>query len=151
MSADGQGAGAPGRGALNLEWARRWADALVQGGVEEVQLCPGSRSTPLVLACHERDELRIRVHIDERSAAFFALGYGRRSGRPCAVLTTSGTAVANLLPATVEGAASDVPLILLTADRPHYLRGTDANQTVRQPGMFAGHTRATLDVPLPSQ
>ena len=138
-------------GTLNLEWARRWVAALLRGGVREVQLCPGSRSTPLVLACHERSELRIRVHLDERSAGFFALGYGRRSGRPSVVLTTSGTAVANLLPAAVEAAVSDVPLILMTADRPPSLRGTDANQTVVQPGMFAGYARALVDVPLPTE
>ena len=142
--------GAAEGGALNLAWARRWVDVLIENGVTEVQLCPGSRSTPLVLAFHERPEVRIRVHIDERSAAFFALGFGRRGGRPSVVLTTSGTAVANLLPAAVEGATGDVPLILMTADRPARLRGTDANQTVCQPGLFAGYVRATWDVPLPS-
>ncbi len=150
MRGFGPAAEPPERGAVNLEWARQWVRALTRLGVEEVQMAPGSRSTPLVLACHEDETLRIRVHIDERSAAFFALGYGRRRLWPSLVITTSGTAVANLLPAVVEAAASDVPILLLTADRPPRLRGLDANQTIVQPGIFSAFTRRVLDVPLPS-
>ncbi len=138
-------------GELNLAWARSLLGALVDLGLEEVQVAPGSRSTPLVLACHTFPALRVRVHLDERSAAFFALGYGRRLGRPCAVTTTSGTAVANLLPAVVEADMSDVPMILVTADRPPALRGADANQTIRQTGVFRDFARARVDLPVPDE
>lgn len=95
---------------------------------------PGSRSSPLThaIACHPR--ARLNVCIDERSLGFWALGYGRAAGRPAAVVTSSGTAVANLLPAVVEASLSGVPMLLLTADRPAELRDTAANQTIDQVG-----------------
>ena len=96
-------------GVLNLEWAGQLLSRLVAMGLEELQIAPGSRSTPLVLAASGMLGLRTRVHLDERSAAFFALGYGRRRGVPSAVVTTSGTAVANLLPAVVEASTSRRP------------------------------------------
>lgn len=138
-----------GGGALNVAWARSLLSALSSLGVVEVQVAPGSRSTPLVLAAAGVPDLKLRVHLDERSAAFFALGVGRRSRIPSAVITTSGTAVANLLPAVVEASMSDVPLLLLTADRPPSLRGRDANQTIVQPGIFGSFPRAAVDAPLP--
>lgn len=131
-------------------WARVIIDELVRAGVREVCLAPGSRSTPLVLAAAGRDELRMRVFIDERSAAFFALGLAKGSGTPAVVLTTSGTAVANLLPAAVEAHQAEVPLILLTADRPPRLRDLDANQAIHQPGIFGVNTRWAADLALPS-
>ena len=138
-------------GELNLAWARVIIAALADLGVEEVEVAPGSRSAPLVLALRSFPGIRARVHLDERCAAFFALGYGRRTRRPAAVLTTSGTAVANLLPAVVEADASDIPLVLLTADRPPRLRGADANQTIDQAGIFGDRVRVALDLPVPSQ
>jgi 2-succinyl-5-enolpyruvyl-6-hydroxy-3-cyclohexene-1-carboxylate synthase len=91
----------------------------------------------------------VRVFLDERSAAFFALGVGKGSGVPAAVVTTSGTAVANLLPAVAEACQSETPLLLLTADRPHHLRDSDANQAIPQPGIFGAFTRAAWDLPQP--
>ena len=92
-------------------WARSFVDELIRAGVRHVCICPGSRSTPLVLAAAPRTELRTYVHLDERSAGFFALGIGKVTGRPAAVVTTSGTAVANLLPSVVEASQSETPLI----------------------------------------
>lgn len=136
-------------GELNFTWAREIVGALVRGGVTEVEIAPGSRSTPLVLAVRSFPDVHARVHMDERCAAFFALGYGRRCGRPAAVVATSGTAVANLLPAVVEADASDVPLIVLSADRPPRLRGADANQTIDQVGVFGARLRFEADLPVP--
>ncbi len=138
-------------GELNLEWARRIVAALVESGLAEAEVAPGSRSAPLVLAMAGFPGLRVRVHLDERSAGFFALGYGRRARRPAAVVTTSGTAVANLLPSVVEAAAADVPVILLTADRPRELRGADANQTIDQVGIFGPRLRWEADLPAASE
>lgn len=136
-------------GEFNFTWAREIVGALVRGGVTEVEIAPGSRSAPLVLAVRSFLDLRAHVHLDERSAAFFALGYGRRAGRPAAVVTTSGTAVANLLPAVVEADISDVPLVILSADRPPRLRGADANQTIDQVGIFGARLRYEADLPVP--
>jgi len=93
---------------------------------------------------------RLRVHLDERSAAFFALGVGKASGAPAAILTTSGTATANVLPAVVEAHGSQTPLLVLTADRPARLRGADANQTIDQIGLYGAHVRASFEAPHPA-
>jgi 2-succinyl-5-enolpyruvyl-6-hydroxy-3-cyclohexene-1-carboxylate synthase len=119
-------------------------DELVRCGVTEAVLCPGSRSAPLAFALHAADaagRLRLHVRIDERTAGFLALGLALRSGRPVPVVTTSGTAVANLHPAVLEASHAGVPLLVLTADRPPQLIGTGANQTVVQPGIFGGAVR----------
>jgi 2-succinyl-5-enolpyruvyl-6-hydroxy-3-cyclohexene-1-carboxylate synthase len=134
----------------NTLWARCLLDELARAGVEEVVVAPGSRSTPLVLAAARDDRLRVRVHLDERSAAFFALGVGKATGRPAAVITTSGTAVANVMPAVVEASQSGVPLVVLTADRPHRLRDADANQAIDQVGIFGSFVRRAWDLGLPS-
>jgi 2-succinyl-5-enolpyruvyl-6-hydroxy-3-cyclohexene-1-carboxylate synthase len=113
--------------------------ALIRGGVREIVLAPGSRSTALALALHAADaagRLRLHVRIDERSAGFLALGLAKGSHRPVAVVTTSGTAVANLHPAVLEAHHVGEPLLVLAADRPAALRGTGANQTTDQPGLF---------------
>ena len=137
-------------GEFNLKWARAILDALAECGVEEVEIAPGSRSAPLVLAAQMLAGIGIRVHLDERCAGFFAVGYGRSHLGPAAVITTSGTAVANLLPAVVEADLSDVPLIVVSADRPPEMRGADANQTIVQPGIFGERVRFEADLPLPS-
>lgn len=112
-------------------------------------IAPGSRSTPVVLAVSRDPRFHCLVHLDERCASFFALGIGKASGRPAAVVTTSGTAVAELLPAVVEADESQTPLLLLTADRPRRLRGTDANQTVDQVHIFGNRVREFVDLPEP--
>ncbi len=131
--------------AVTTAWARAFTDELARMGVVHVCIAPGSRSTPLVMACARDDRFTTWVHLDERSAAFFALGLGKAAGRPAAVITTSGTATANLFPAVIEASLSDVPLLVLTADRPLRLRGSDANQTIEQEGMYGSYTRASLD------
>lgn len=125
---------------------------LIAHGVRDLVLSPGSRSQALALAAVRRaDEglLRVHVRIDERVAGFTALGIARESGTPAAVLCTSGTAAANLLPAAMEAFHSGVPLLLLTADRPPELRGVGANQATTQPGMFSSWAREEIDAPVP--
>ena len=127
----------------NVRAALTLLGALRRGGLTHGVLCPGSRSAPLAVAAAllEPGGLRLHTAIDERSAAFFALGLGRASGQPAAVITTSGTAVANLLPAAVEADFGSVPLLLLTADRPARLKGCGANQSVNQEVFLAGSCR----------
>src|SRR5690606_6169408 len=136
---------------VNTRWARAITDELARSGVREIAVAPGSRSTPLVMALAVDGRFRLRVHLDERSAAFFALGMGKVSGTPAAVLTTSGTAVANLLPAVVESAQAETPLLVLTADRPPRLRGADANQAIDQAGIFGSFVRASFDLAVPTE
>lgn len=121
-------------------------DELVRGGLELVVAAPGSRSTALVLAAAARSDLQLVMAVDERSAAFQALGWCKASGSLAGVVSTSGTAVANLLPAVVEADASGSALILLTADRPPELRGVGANQTIDQPGIFGGFVRSVVEI-----
>lgn len=133
-------------------FATRLIGALVSEGVRDIVVCPGSRSQALALAAasaEARSEVRLHVRIDERSAAFFALGVARETGMPAPVIVTSGSAVANLAPAAVEAAEGRVPLILLTADRPAELRGIRSNQTTRQSGLFRDVLRWSCDSPPP--
>lgn len=124
-------------------------DALVEAGISDVVIAPGSRSTPLVAACASRSALRLVVVHDERSGAYLALGLARARGRAAALVTTSGTAVANALPAVVESDVDRVPLVVVSADRPPEAHGTDANQTIEQRGLFGSRVRAAVDVPPP--
>jgi len=127
--------------------------ALVGSGLTDVVVSPGSRSQALALAAAALEAtgaVRLHVRIDERVAAFTALGLGIETGRPAAVVVTSGTAVAELHPAVLEAHHAGVPLLLLTADRPAELRGTGFNQTTVQPGMYAAAVRAEWDVPAPA-
>ena len=127
---------------------------LVRLGLRDIVLSPGSRSQALALAAtalERRAELALHVRIDERVAGFTALGLARESRHPVAVICTSGTAVANLLPAALEAHHAGVPLLLLTADRPPELRGVGANQTTRQPGLFGPSMRYVLDAPVPDE
>jgi len=109
---------------------------LVTRGVSDAVLCPGSRNAPLSFALAAEESIRLHTRIDERTAAFVALGLAKASRRPAAVVTTSGTATANLHPAMLEAAHAGVPLIAVTADRPARLRGTGANQTTDQVRLF---------------
>lgn len=125
---------------------------LVSRGVRHLVVSPGSRSQALALVAADLERagiVRLHVRIDERVAGFTALGIGRETGVPAAVICTSGTAVANLLPAVLEAHHAGVPLILLTADRPPELRGVGANQTTRQPGLFRSAARYEADLPVP--
>ena len=120
------------------------ADELARCGMREVVVAPGSRSTPLAMAFWELDRagrVRLHVRVDERSAAFTALGLAKASRRPVAVLCTSGTAAANFHPAVIEADESAVPLLVLTADRPPELRGTGASQTVDQVKLYGSAVR----------
>ena len=126
--------------------------SLVREGVRDVVVAPGSRSQALALAAAELERvgaIRLHVRIDERGAAFLALGTAVESGHPAVVVTTSGTAVANLHPAVLEAHHSGVPLIVCSADRPAELRGIRSNQTTMQPGIFAGALRFERDVAAP--
>ncbi|WP_052664453.1 2-succinyl-5-enolpyruvyl-6-hydroxy-3-cyclohexene-1-carboxylic-acid synthase [Nitriliruptor alkaliphilus] len=116
-------------------------DELARCGVTDAVLAPGSRSAALAMALHDDPRLRLHVQVDERSAGFLAVGLGRATGRPAAVVVTSGSAVANLHPAVVEAHTGAVPLLLLTADRPPELRGTGANQAIDQLHLFGRSVR----------
>lgn len=125
---------------------------LIGRGLRDIVLCPGARSQALALAAaawEQQGRVRLRVRIDERVAGFLALGIAVETGRPVAVITTSGTAVANLHPAVLEAHHSGIPLILLTADRPVELRGIGSNQTTDQVGMFGSAVSWVRDVAPP--
>jgi 2-succinyl-5-enolpyruvyl-6-hydroxy-3-cyclohexene-1-carboxylate synthase len=133
----------------NRLWAYLIVEELLRCGVGFFCVAPGSRSTPLVAALAANEKARSLIHFDERGTAFAALGYARATGRPAAWITTSGTAVANGLPAVVEAATDGVPMVLLTADRPPELRQTGANQTIDQPDIFGDYVRWRFDLPAP--
>ena len=128
---------------------RALADALAAGGVKDVVICPGSRSTPLALALKAHPGLRCWVHLDERAGAFFALGAARGGRRPAAVLATSGTAVVNFAPAVAEARYGRVPLLLLTADRPPELQGVGAPQAIDQVELYGRHAKWFAELPVP--
>jgi isochorismate synthase/2-succinyl-5-enolpyruvyl-6-hydroxy-3-cyclohexene-1-carboxylate synthase/2-succinyl-6-hydroxy-2,4-cyclohexadiene-1-carboxylate synthase/O-succinylbenzoate synthase len=126
--------------------ARAAIEELCRLGCSTFALAPGSRSSPLAAAAAAHPRARLVPALDERSLGFWALGHGRAGGRPAVLICSSGTAVANLLPAVVEASMGGVPLVLLTADRPAELRGTGANQTIAQPGIFGGYVRWEADL-----
>ncbi len=126
-----------------------FVDELVRAGVEHFVVCPGSRSTPLALTIARHPSARLWLQIDERSAGFFALGVAKVRRAPVALVCTSGTAAANFLPAVVEAFYARVPLVVLTADRPHELRGVGAPQTIDQVNLYGGHVRWFADIAEP--
>ena len=136
---------------LNQFWAELLVEELIRNGVTQFFIAPGSRSTPLTSAVARHPRTEALVHFDERGSAFATLGYGRANASPAAWITTSGTAVANGLPAVVEASIDGVPMICLTADRPPELRDTSANQTINQVGIFGGYPRWFFDMPCPSE
>ncbi len=133
----------------NFYWASLFVEQLFKLGIKDVVISPGSRNTPLTLAFAESKKFEQHVIIDERSAAFFSLGLTKQSKIPTVVVTTSGTAVAELYPAIIEAYKQRVPLIICTADRPKYLQNRGANQTINQHNIFSNHIRFFSDLGLP--
>ena len=135
-------------GSVNQSLALEVVEALRRAGVRTFCLCPGGRNAPLVEALEplRQDEVEVLDFFDERAAAFFALGRARRDGRPAAVVTTSGTAAAELLPAMVEAYYQGAPLLAVTADRPQSFRGTGAPQSIEQAGLFGVYARQAVDL-----
>ncbi len=131
---------------MNVKLAQKTIEAAVAAGVRDFCVCPGARNSALVLILGAAKGLRLYSFFDERSAAFFALGRIQATGFPTAVVTTSGTAVAELLPATVEAFYSCWPLLLITADRPRSFRGSGAPQTIEQVGIFSKYVESCLDI-----
>ena len=131
---------------LQSAWAWLVVGSLAQAGVRDVVISPGSRSTPFVLAALESAALRCVWSLDERSAAHYALGQARATGRPTLVICTSGSAPANYFPAVVEASEAGVPLIVLSADRPPELLACGANQTTDQVHMYGSHVRLSVNL-----
>ena len=138
-----------GRADASLACASALVDALAGGGVRHACLSPGSRSTPLALALARDERITVHIHLDERSAAFFALGIASATDAPVAIACTSGTAATEYLPAIVEASQSRRRLVALTADRPPRLRGTGASQTIDQTELYGRYARAYLEPPVP--
>ena len=137
-------------GGSNSHWAQLTVEELTRCGCRYFVISPGSRSTPLVVAAARHPAVTARVCLEERGAAFHGVGYGRAAGRPAVLVCTSGTALANYLPAVVEAAQDQVPLLVLSADRPPELQDTGANQTIAQRGIFGEYTRWSGELPVPT-
>lgn len=135
---------------LNMLWASLLIETLQRLGLETTIVCPGSRSGPLAVAVAEHPHIEAIPILDERSAAFFALGLARRTGIPVALICTSGTAGANFYPAIIEAHESRVPMLILTADRPPELRHCHAGQAIDQVKMFAHYPSWQAELSLPS-
>ena len=145
----------------SMAFATVLIDELVRHGVRDIVLAPGSRSAPLAYAALEAEKagrLRLHVRIDERSAGFLALGMAKIRRIPVPIITTSGTAVANLHPAVLEAHHAHVPMLVLSADRPPEMRAVGANQTTDQVKIFGNSTRwfyefgvRSSDVPSPKR
>jgi 2-succinyl-5-enolpyruvyl-6-hydroxy-3-cyclohexene-1-carboxylate synthase len=137
---------APNRNTL---WAAAFVDELARGGVSAACITPGSRSTPLTVAFAEHEDVHVYSLLDERSAAFFALGRAKRTGEPTPLVCTSGTAAANYHPAVIEASQSRIPLVCCTADRPPEIRDSGANQTIDQEKLYGDAVRWYRDVAEP--
>lgn len=135
---------------VNHLWATLLVEELVRNGVDTFCVAPGSRSTPVVVAAARNGGARSIVHYDERGAAFHALGHGRATGAPAAVITTSGSALANAWPAVVEASLEHIPLLVLSGDRPPELQDAGANQTMDQVKFFGGYAEWSASLPCPS-
>lgn len=133
----------------NVLWAEIVVDELARAGLRHVVIAPGSRNTPFVLAFAAHPDITVHLHLDERGAAFYALGLGLATDQPAAVLCTSGTAAANFFPAIIEANQSRVPLLVLTADRSPELRDSGANQTIDQIKLYGDQVLWAVDVGLP--
>jgi len=139
----------------NILWADTFIDQVARLGVRYACISPGSRSTPLALACANNKEIQTFIHIDERSGGFFGLGLAKNSNAPVLLVCTSGTAAAEFFPSIIEAYQQNIPLIVCTADRPPEFIDCGANQTINQNNMFANHIRwyfnAGLPEPLPER
>ncbi|KAB1188486.1 MULTISPECIES: 2-succinyl-5-enolpyruvyl-6-hydroxy-3-cyclohexene-1-carboxylic-acid synthase [Haloferax] len=133
----------------NTLWARTFVDELARTEINAVCIAPGSRSTPLVEAFDRHDDIETFSHLDERSAAYFALGRARRTGKVTPIVCTSGTAAANFHPAVIEASQARVPMLVLTADRPPEIRDSGANQTIDQEKLYGDAVRWYKDMPEP--
>lgn len=132
---------------MNLEYCRRLLSSLHAAGISSFCICSGSRNSPLIVELlKDEDRFQLYNFFEERSAGFFALGLARRTGKAVAVVTTSGTAAAELLPAAIEAHYSGVPLLLITADRPARLRGTGAPQSIEQTALFKNYVELDYDL-----
>lgn len=137
---------------LHTAWARLFVRALADAGVRDLVVSPGSRSTPLALAAAAETNLTCHVHVDERVAGFFALGQARATGRPTALVCTSGTAGAHWIPAAIEASLTGVPMVCITADRPWEAYDCASPQTIDQRDLLGAHARhhAELGTPNPA-
>lgn len=133
----------------NTYYVTNFVSELALNGLEDVVISPGSRSTPLALTFAEHPTIKEWIHFDERSAAFFALGLAKRKNKPVALVCTSGTAAANFYPAIVEAHYSRIPLIVLTADRPHELRDNGAPQSIDQIKMYQNYVKYFHEMAIP--
>lgn len=133
----------------NTLWAEIFVNSLANVGLDAVCISPGSRSTPLAMAFANQSEIEVFSLLDERGAGYFVLGMALEKGKAVALVCTSGTAVANYFPAVIEANYSNVPLLLLTADRPHELRNSGTNQSIDQIKIFGDHVREFIDLALP--
>lgn len=133
----------------NILWATLFTDFLVKSGVKFACISPGSRSTPLTFAIASEKKIKSFPVVDERTSGFLALGIAKATNSPVVIVTTSGTATAELYPAIIEAYQSRVPLIICTADRPAYLRNTGSNQTINQNNIYKNHIRFFAELPLP--
>ena len=136
---------------LNNFWGGLIVEELIRNGVDYFCIAPGSRSTPLTVAVARHPQARHIICYDERGAAYHAVGYARATQKPAVVITSSGTATANLYPAVIEAAMDHLPLILLTADRPPELHQTHANQTIDQVKLFGNYPRWHFNLPTPTE
>lgn len=127
-------------------YLQAFVQGLVDGGIKDAVVCPGSRSTPLTVLLANRDEIRLWMEVDERSAGFFALGMAKAQGSSVVLVASSGTATANYYPAVVEASLSDVPLVVITADRPPELRDVGAPQVIDQVKLFSGYVKAFAEM-----
>ncbi|HID31437.1 MAG TPA: 2-succinyl-5-enolpyruvyl-6-hydroxy-3-cyclohexene-1-carboxylic-acid synthase [Desulfobacterales bacterium] len=134
---------------FNHIWSRLIIEELVRCEVTTLCVSPGSRSAPIVIAAAENTRARKVVHTDERGAAFYAMGYAKATGRPAALICTSGTAVANYFPAVIEASQSAIPLLILSSDRPVELRDARSPQTINQVRIFGDYLRWHFDLPAP--
>ena len=135
---------------MNQLWGYLIIEELVRNGINYFVISPGSRSTPITVAVAQHPQANKIVCIDERAAAFHAVGYARATGVPAVLICTSGTAAANYLPAVIEAAIDRIPLIILSADRPPELRQTGANQTIDQVNLYGNYPICQFDLPCPT-